>query len=255
MIEVHHLNCGIIESPLGRAACHCLAIEHDGRIALVDAGIGLADCRAPDTRLGAELIELAGFRFDESMTALRQLQLMNFDCSQVTDIILTHADPDHAGGLADFPNAKVHIAVEELHALESGTIRYCLKQFEHKPNFAVHSRKGELWQGHPARPFEVCDGLPLFLVELFGHTLGHCGVIIERNDAEIVFHVGDAYYLRAELDDPHHPVSELAQARAENNEQRLASLNVIHDIRAKLGDQITMTGYHDLSEFEALARR
>ena len=255
MIEIHHLNCGIIESPLGRAACHCLAIEHDGRIALVDAGIGLADCKAPETRLGAELIKLAGFRFDESMTSLRQLQSMNINGDQVTDIVLTHADPDHAGGLADFPNANVHIAVEELHALESGAIRYCPTQFEHEPKFVVHSESDESWQGHPARSIEVCNGLPLYLIELFGHTLGHCGVIIERNDATTMFHVGDAYYLRGELDDPHHPVTELAEARVENYEQRLASLDVIRNIRTKLGDKITMTGYHDLSEFEALAMR
>jgi len=220
---------------------------------LIDTGIGLADCHAPDQRLGRELIELAGFRFVESMTALRQLEGLGLQAAQVSDIVLTHADPDHVGGLADFPHARIHISVEELNALNVGAPRYCPQQFAHGPKFKTYSKGNETWQGIAARPVDLPNGITVRLLELFGHTLGHCGVIIELPGESWVLHVGDAYYLRAELDDPNHPVCTLAEARAEDNSMRLASLQTIRGIRAELGDKLTITGYHDLSEFEMLA--
>jgi len=30
--------------------------------------------------------------------------------ASVTDVVLTHADPDHVGGLADLPHARVHLS-------------------------------------------------------------------------------------------------------------------------------------------------
>ena len=34
-------------------------------------------------------------------------------------IVLTHLDLDHAGGLADFPQATVHVSATELRALQA----------------------------------------------------------------------------------------------------------------------------------------
>lgn len=83
-------------------------------MALIDTGIGLQDCADPVGRLGQELIDLAGFRFDESQTAVRQIERLGLNPAEVRHSVLTHCDPDHVGGLADFPEAEVHANVVQM---------------------------------------------------------------------------------------------------------------------------------------------
>jgi hypothetical protein len=41
---VHHINCGSPQAPPNpRVVCHCLLLEDEGGLALVDTGIGLLD--------------------------------------------------------------------------------------------------------------------------------------------------------------------------------------------------------------------
>jgi hypothetical protein len=48
MTAIHHLNCGILQSPfMGKAICHCLLLEDKNGLALVDTGFGVADVRDP----------------------------------------------------------------------------------------------------------------------------------------------------------------------------------------------------------------
>ena len=105
-MKVHHLNCVQIESPLGSAIGHCVLIEGNDSLTLIDAGIGLAETRAPEQKLGKELIEITGFKFDENHTAIRQIEQLGLDPKNVNHIICSHLDPDHIGGLADFPKQK-----------------------------------------------------------------------------------------------------------------------------------------------------
>src|SRR3546814_18547913 len=52
-------------------------------------------------------------------TALAQIQALGFAASDVHNIVLTHLDFDHAGALADFPDATVHLHAPELSAAQS----------------------------------------------------------------------------------------------------------------------------------------
>ena len=261
MAHIVHLDCGRLESPLGAACCHCVAVLADnangdaGSVTLIDAGIGVLDCQHPRTRLSQELVDSAGFVLDEQRTAVRALKRRGVDPASVTDIVLTHADPDHAGGLADFPNAAVHIAAEEYAAAFAGAPdpRYRLPQFSHQPDWRTHERGDATWHGLPARDLSVCNGaVDVAVVELFGHTAGHCGVAVALADDRWLLHAGDAYYLRVELDEPNHPVNELAIAAAYNNAQRLATLESLRAIRRRLGDTLTLVGYHDVAELDAI---
>src|ERR1051326_5713955 len=129
MVSVRHINCGWLGSRERPVSFHCLLGEDGRRLVLVDTGIGLEDVQRPMERIGRELIEMAGFHFDEAETAIRQIERLGYDPADVTDIVLTHGDPDHAGGLSDFPNARVHIAAEELAAMKAGHWRYRAPQF------------------------------------------------------------------------------------------------------------------------------
>ena len=49
-------------------------------------------------------------------TALKQVEALGFAAADVKQIVTTHLDPDHSGGLPDFPEAEVHIFGRELDA-------------------------------------------------------------------------------------------------------------------------------------------
>ncbi|HEY0882055.1 MAG TPA: MBL fold metallo-hydrolase, partial [Archangium sp.] len=108
-MRVHHLNC-ISSCPLGgwlmdgeplfrlrgRLSLHCLLVELSDRLVLVDTGFGLNDVANPRTRLSPVFRVLNSPRFREEMTAIRQLERLGFDPRDVTDILLSHLDFDHA---------------------------------------------------------------------------------------------------------------------------------------------------------------
>lgn len=213
----------------------------------MDTGIGLLDVRNPVERLSQELIDMAGFQFNESDTAVRRIEALGFSVDDVRHIVLTHCDPDHTGGLADFPKAQVHVAQEELQHMQSGHWRYVASHFEHGPNWQTHSHGARDWFGLKARPIDVDSSVEVLLIPLFGHTIGHCGVAI-RQDSRWLLHAGDAYYLRVELTEDNHAVSSLAAQRADNDDWRLSSLKELRQMFASHEDEIEMIGYHDISE-------
>ncbi|MBI1345936.1 MBL fold metallo-hydrolase [bacterium] len=248
-MNLYHLNCGLLHAPPNpRAACHCLLLEQEGRLALIDTGIGLHDIADPAGRIGEFAIEAAGFQFHEGLTAARHIEQRGYQVGAVTDIVLTHADPDHAGGLADFPTAAVHVSVEEFAQLQSGNPRYSISQFAHQPNWVLHDTSSEQWFGMEARPLSILGGTDAYLIPLFGHTLGHCGVVV-RDGGRWLLHVGDAYYLRVELTTDDHPVSALATLRAEDDAQRRRSLSNLRRLVQLHGTEVELCGYHDFTEF------
>ncbi|MEX0312859.1 MAG: MBL fold metallo-hydrolase [Allomuricauda sp.] len=233
---------------MGSAIGHCLLIEENNKLTLIDAGIGLLESKEPEQRLGKELIEVTGFKFEESLTAIRQIEKLGFDPKNVEHIICSHLDPDHIGGIADFPKAKIHVSKEEYDSFKSGNERYLPQQLSHNPELKLYDTNDSEWFGLPARKIDATLQTEIHLIPLIGHTLGHCGVAI-RADNQWIFYVGDAYYLRGELEDKNHPVDQLATIRAVDNKLRLESLEKVRDIIKNFGDQMEYFGYHDPTEF------
>lgn len=245
MTKVHHVNGGVLHAPPNpRAICHCLLLEDPNGLAVVDTGIGLRDAE----RLDRQLVAMAGFQFDEAETAARQVEGLGFRATDVRHAVLTHGDPDHAGGLSDFPHARVHVSEEEHARIHSGHWRYVPAQFAHGPRWVTYPRASRRWFGLEARPLDLGFASEVLLIPLFGHTLGHCGVAIHQGSRWLL-HVGDAYYLRVETQTDDHPVSVLASQRADDDAQRRASLGEIRRLLRDHGSEIEMLGYHDPSEF------
>lgn len=248
-MKITHLNCVDIRTPLSPAIGHCLLLEENGRLVLVDSGIGLYETRAPKDTLGEDLINQMGLVPNEDLTAYRQVERSGLSQKDVTDCICTHLDPDHIGGIKDFDNVTVHVSYEEYLSFKEGNPRYLSNQLNDDPPPRLYLQNDSDWFGLPARKIQLDIKNRIYLVPLFGHTLGHCGVAIETDDGKWLFHVGDAYYLRAELTDPAHPVGMMAEAMAVDNALRLQNMEKIKGLLKEHANDVTVFGYHDPSEF------
>jgi len=248
MNQIHHMNFGWLHAPpFPPASCHGLVVQTDLSLILVDTGIGMHDIANPEERIGIEAIQAAGFQFLPQFTAIRQLESLGFSADDVSDIVLTHCDPDHVGGLADFPKARVHVSAEEKQNIYSGNPRYNLAQFSHGPHWVEHALNDSETCGLPTRSAVADSRFEIRLVPLFGLTHGHCGVALIRED-EVFLHVGDAYYLRDELVYPEHPVGQLATLRADDNQIRIASLEAVRRLVSVGHPNLSYFGYHDVTE-------
>ncbi|HVJ69299.1 MAG TPA: MBL fold metallo-hydrolase, partial [Caulifigura sp.] len=187
------------------------------------------------------------FQFHEADTAVRRIEALGFDRDEVRRIVLTHGDPDHAGGLADFPRASVVVSEEELRQIRSGHWRYVPGHFSHDPRWQPLGPSSRHWYGLEAREVHADDSSEVLLIPLPGHTVGHCGVAIRQDDRWLL-HVGDAYYLRAELTTDDHPVTALAAQRADDDALRRASLEQLRRLFHDHADEFTLLGYHDITE-------
>ncbi len=193
---------------VGRSmVCHCLLVETPKHgLVLVDSGLGTIDLQDPVKRLGKAFTSVTRPERDPSLAAISQVRALGYDPADVRHIVLTHMDLDHAGGLSDFPAARVHV-----HALEHAVAtsrpdfasrnRYVPAQWAHGPDFRRYQDVGSPWFGFEA--VRDLDGLPpeILFVPLIGHSRGHSGVAIQTDGANggWLLHAGDAYFDRGEV--------------------------------------------------------
>lgn len=275
-MRIHHLNC-ISTCPIGgalmdgrstglrgRLSCHCLLVETGSSLTLVDTGLGTRDVANPASRLSRFFLALLRPEFRFEMTAIRQIQRLGYDPRDVRHIVLTHLDFDHAGGLDDFPHATVHmLGAERRSALAQRTLldrmRYRPQQWSTRGNWrSYESGEGANWFGFDC--VRDLPGLPpeILLVPLVGHTLGHAGVAIRRQN-DWLLHTGDAYFHREEMN-VHRPyctpglrmyqwMMDKNHADRRWNQKRLRQLRREHD------SEVRVFCAHDTVEFEQLAHR
>jgi len=273
-MRVHHLNCASMCPPGGslmtgegsirtRATmvCHCLLVEGPRGLILVDTGLGAEDLRAPAQRLGTMFVAGLKPRLDMEETALRQVERLGFKAEDVRDVVLTHLDLDHAGGLSDFPGAKVHVyGAEHAAAMQPPTwqerMRYRAVQWAHGPDWApAPAPAGEPWFGFAC--VRDLPGLPpeVLLVPPPGHSRGHCAVAV-RGDRGWLLHAGDAYLFRGEMDPDGRrcPLGlELFQQFAQvDGDARLANQERLRVLAGTHRGEVTVMCAHDPVEFEQL---
>lgn len=186
----------------GRMVCHCLLIEGDDGLILVDTGLGTADLADPNGRLGSWFPFVVGLTGRVEETALHQVRALGFRAEDVRHIVPTHLDLDHAGGLPDFPQAEVHLFAPEHDAAMAPTMRerarYRPAHFAHGPRWNLRRPGGDRWFGFES--VQAIAGSPdVLIVPLTGHTRGHAGIAV-RTEKGWLLHAGDAYFHHAEMD-------------------------------------------------------
>lgn len=261
-----HLNCASFR-PVGtfggRAlpatmVAHCLLVERPGGLLLVDTGFGTGDLADP-RRLGQPFRALLRPALDPAETAIAQVRALGHDPRDVTDIVLTHLDLDHAGGLGDFPHARVHVYDAELDAALNPTLkergRYRAPQWAHGPQWVQHRAEGESWLGLSSLSVLADDVL---MVPLAGHSRGHSGVAVRRPDGGWLLHAGDAYFSAGEKETPptcppglraFQSFTQAGSTLRHENQQRIRELYAAHPADP------TVFCAHDPSELATLRSR
>ncbi|MGQ4616893.1 MBL fold metallo-hydrolase [Nocardia sp. R7R-8] len=265
---VRHLDCATMCPAGGRALLgsgglltgglvgHCLLVESDDGLVLVDTGFGMADV-LDRGRLGFATSRLLRPRLRPERTALHQIRGLGYRREDVRHIVLTHLDLDHAGGLSDFPDATVHVFADELDAATQrptlgAKLRYRPRQWEHAPRWLAHETGADTWFGFTAVP--VLEDI--MLIPLVGHTRGHSGVAVRQSDGWLL-HCGDAYF--------HHRQLAAGKARppvglgvfevlaSTLGRERVANLQRLRTLHADHGDRVRMFCAHDPHELDRFA--
>lgn len=253
-ISIEHATFGLM-GPIAHTAtrampCHCVIFKIGERVILLDAGFGTREMLEPNLLLGDDALFKLGHLIDPRLTAYQRLKSRGIRPEQVTDIILTHMDNDHAGGLHDFPNAIIHVSSEELENFDSTRQRgpYKPYQISHHTNFKTYERTGERWFDLEARSLQLPEDLEAKLVPLPGHTFGHCGVAY-REDGRWSLHAGDAYFdskVNFEEDGPGLPIEIAFQSNANDRQTSLRKLQTLKAVHAK---EVKLFCTHDQQEF------
>ena len=245
----------------GRMIAHCLLIEteRDGLV-LVDTGFGTRDV-AGDTQIPLGFRQLVAPKLDTAETAIAQIEALGLRAADVRHIVVTHLDLDHAGGLADFPGARVHLhAREHAAAMAPGGFkergRYLPGQWSHQPKWELYTEAGDSWRGLPAinrlRGFDADIGL----LPMHGHTHGHSAVIVKTRDRWLV-HAGDAYFHHATIDgNARTPFGFAVFERISqmNPAARRASVAALRQLRHSYAD-VDLFSAHDPAEYDAMSTR
>ena len=271
-MRVHYLRCGtdcplggalfdgFSKGPFGAIPCAAQLVETSEGLVLIDTGYGTQDVRDPHPRLSVFFRALLNIRFRMRETAIEQVRALGYSPSDVRHIVLTHLDFDHAGGIEDFPGARVHVMEAEKEVAERkrrGFIarrRYRPVQWDDVREWRTYREGGERWFGFEA--VRQLDGLPpeILMVPMPGHTWGHAGVAIDTGEGWVL-NAGDAYFYRRELDADRRrctPGLRFYQRLMDTNrEQRFANQERLREL--KHGESgVTIFCSHDEKELAAL---
>ena len=238
--------------------CHCLLIESPVGLVLVDTGFGVEDVAHARTRLGVGAVVLSQPKLDVNECAVRQVERLGFDVRDVRHIVVTHLDFDHAGGIADFPEAEVHIfAPEHAAAMNRASRlekeRYKRVQWAHGPRWAIHEVTGDRWLRFES--VRAIPGTEILIIPMIGHTQGHAAIAVETEDGWLL-HAGDAYFDHREMDPVNPfcaPALEGFQALiAMNNAARVANQARLRELANDYAGKVRVFCAHSKHEFNAL---
>ena len=242
----------------GHGVVHCLLVDTGDALALVDTGWGVADCLAPSPAVRF-FADLGGCLLDPAETAIRQIERLGYDPAGVKDIFATHLHLDHAGGLADFPQATVHAHASEIEAhAHPRTLmeRYAYRPEHraHGPRWQAHAPRGDRWFGLACTPPLTIGAAEFVMVPFTGHTRGHCAVAVREGDRWWL-HCGDAYGYHRQVDpvQPYtHPCGRPMEALVTASFRIMRHhWPVLRGLLQAHGDQVRAFCSHDAHELEA----
>jgi glyoxylase-like metal-dependent hydrolase (beta-lactamase superfamily II) len=166
------------------APIHCWAVEHDGRLLLIDSG----------ETAGARDVPFAHFELTPEQELPGAMSAMGLRPEDVSEVVFTHHHGDHVDGMVHL-RAPMSISASELDFVASAFPRV-MRRILRQP----------LPPGFGPRPFTLDDGpfgaFPrsralsedgrIVAVETPGHTPGHISIICVEDSGRHVMLAGDA---------------------------------------------------------------
>lgn len=234
--------------------CHCLLIESNSGLILVDTGFGEGQVKKSKEKFDSMFRKIVRPKLNPTETALSQIKKLGFKQADVQHIVLTHLDMDHAGGIPDFPQAKVHVYQDELQAAQHPKSflekkRYHSYLWKHNPHWETYKTSGEKWEGFDC--VKQMKELPpeILMVPLVGHTSGHCGIAVQTTVGWML-HSGDAYFYHDEVKSGESTfgLSLFQTLLAEDNKKRVENQKRLRELSNKKAE-VKVFSAHDPSEF------
>jgi glyoxylase-like metal-dependent hydrolase (beta-lactamase superfamily II) len=159
-------------------------VETEQGLVLVDTGLGTAEYEHPRpfTRIFQVITRMP---MDSREAALNQVVALGYSPEDVRHIILSHMHFDHVSGLSDFPHAQVHVSRKEYDAFMGRRknfydLAYDRHYVAHQPDFQLYDKTGEKWFDFDAIRLPFAP--EMWLIPLPGHSRGHSGVAIQKED-------------------------------------------------------------------------
>lgn len=230
-------------------------------IILFDTGYSAAMPTSTDP-VGRLYNKFLPFALAPQEACVHQLQHMGFDQSDVSAIFLSHLHPDHAGGLRDFPNAKIYLSrAAYLATLKRGFFSDCraalirdlippdLESRVHFVEDCADAALPRLWRHLDTGKDLFGDG-SLTAISLPGHAPGHHGLLLETQAGRQVLLAGDAAWLSRcyqNLLEPLWP----ARIFLSDYKSYIRTLHAIHDL-ALQNRELAIVPSHCSQSIEAL---
>ena len=210
-------------------------IRSGARIVLVDTGFPQRYLDDPVGVGRAESVEEFGRIV--SLTAdnlpAAQLALAGIDPGDVTDVLITHGDIDHVGGIADFPQATLVVGRAER---EGGPPRYygSVRPVEWPAGRAYHLVDGDE---------ELFAGVEI--ISTPGHSPGHLSLLVRLPRTGPILLAADAISRPAELESGHNGGA---------SDQDLARRSAARLVEIARREEAQLLFGHDLEQWSRLRK-
>ncbi len=221
-LELYGMTCGWLAMPLPmmlegetgviKVPLPSYLIKHPKGLVVFDTGLSMGmqgDKEAQHAEIGDAAYGIEPY-FSAGEEIGARLSDAGIDPGSIDIIVNSHLHPDHAGGNAQIPNARVIVQRNEW---ECGCSENCA---EHLMNPA-HYRLGQDMQLIDGEHDVFGDGT-VVCIPTYGHTVGHQSLKLKMGAQEIIL-TADACYFRKTLDDMHLP------GLVNDRDQMLESLN------------------------------
>lgn len=208
-------------------------IRHPAGLALVDCGMH-SDLAGPSEYLDTVSM-FFGVEIGSDQLVADALAAIDVDAADIDIVILSHLHFDHAGGLAQVPNARIVVQRAEWEAGEDDDMAAAnsFVQSDYLLGHDVVSVDGE---------HDVFGDGTVSCIPTPGHTPGHQSVRVRLADYEIVV-CGDCAYFERTLDGGPLP------GFGHDLQQQADSIRTLVDLRR---DGATLIPGHDPTTFAAL---